>query len=205
MTIVGSGTTGNVVVGDEIGTNSAGTASLGNSGSGVYIAQGASNNTIGGYAGYVGTRDLISGNASYGVEISDSGTTGNLVENDYIGTDVSGTHALGNTAGIFLTQGASYNTVSQDVISGNMFGVVIFDGATGNWIESDAIGTDPSETQPVGNTWFGIYTYQASGNYVVDDLVENSGYYGVYSYATDQNDYFGNGYNNNAYGDMASF
>ena len=46
--IIGPGTADNVVEGDFIGTDSAGGASLGNSGNGILIASGATDNTIGG-------------------------------------------------------------------------------------------------------------------------------------------------------------
>ena len=43
---------------------------------------------IGGTA--AGTRNLISGNVGSGVEITGSGTSGNVVAGDFIGTDVTG-------------------------------------------------------------------------------------------------------------------
>ena len=49
-----TGTTGNVVQGNFIGTNAAGTTGLGNANVGVDIASGASGNTIGGTASGAG-------------------------------------------------------------------------------------------------------------------------------------------------------
>ena len=46
-----------------------------------------------------------------GVYISDSGTTGNLVEGDYIGTDSTGSHALPNYDGVVIQNGAADNTI----------------------------------------------------------------------------------------------
>ena len=74
------GTTGNVVEGNVIGTNSAGFNSLPNAGSGVLIQNNASGNVIGGlsfvssnfFLGYPlvsGAGNLISGNGGAGVEI----------------------------------------------------------------------------------------------------------------------------------------
>ncbi len=48
MQIAGSGTTGNLVEGNYIGLNAAGTAALGNTGHGINISSQASGNTIGG-------------------------------------------------------------------------------------------------------------------------------------------------------------
>ena len=68
----GPQTTGNVVEGNYIGINAAGTAALPND-VGVSIVFGAQNNTIGG--AIAGTRNVISGNTSNGVEIDGSSTS----------------------------------------------------------------------------------------------------------------------------------
>ena len=57
-------------------------------------------NTIGGTA--AGSRDVISANFTYGVYLADSGTTANVVEGDFIGTDVTGTQALPNFFGVLI-------------------------------------------------------------------------------------------------------
>ena len=61
---------------------------------GVLINAGSTDNTIGGAA--AADRNVISGNAVYGVYLSDSGTQYNVVENDFIGTDQSGSFAVPN-------------------------------------------------------------------------------------------------------------
>src|SRR5204862_36319 len=66
--------TGNVVVGNRIGTDVNGTAALGNDTDGVRIG-GGSDNTIGGTA--AGEGNVISGNAFYGVDFTGSGTNRN--------------------------------------------------------------------------------------------------------------------------------
>ncbi len=68
---------------------------------------------------------MISGNSGDGVYVNDSGTTANVVEGDYIGTDPSGLHSLANNWGVFVTGGATNNTfggtsaAARDLISGN--------------------------------------------------------------------------------------
>src|SRR5262249_51233617 len=100
------GATANLVQGNLIGTNAAGTAGLGNGTignlpgygtPGVLIAAGSTNNTIGGTV--PGARNVISGSIGFygfGVSISDVGTTGNLVQGNFVGTNVSGTAAIAN-------------------------------------------------------------------------------------------------------------
>src|SRR5262249_28869308 len=80
LLINGAGATGNVVVGNLIGTNAAGTAQVANLGFGVAIVA-ASENTVGGTA--PGSRNVISGNAFSGVFLSSQGTTQNLLQGNF--------------------------------------------------------------------------------------------------------------------------
>jgi parallel beta-helix repeat protein len=126
--LYGGGVTGNVVEGNYIGTNAAGSGALANAASGVAVFGGASSNTIGGAS--TSDRNVISGNGVYGVYISDSGTMYNVVENDFIGTDQSGSFAVPNgTDGVIVQAGASVNALSYDVISGNNYDGVLFTGS----------------------------------------------------------------------------
>ena len=93
VAFIGTGATGNVVAGNYIGTDVTGHAALGNGIDGVLIDAGASDNTIGGTT--AAARNIISGNAYAGVEIHDAND--NVVEGDFIGTDVTGTVALATT------------------------------------------------------------------------------------------------------------
>ncbi len=125
--IDGSGATGNFVEGNYIGTDATGCSRLPNVGGGVIIQGGATNNTIGGTAR--SARNVISGNGYVGVLIENSGTTGNVVEGNYIGTDLTGKVAVpnggGNSAGGVWISGASNNTIggsapgAGNVISGS--------------------------------------------------------------------------------------
>src|SRR5205807_410538 len=67
---------------------------VGNSGHGIVVSSGATNNTIGGAT--TAARNIISGNAGYGVLITDSGSAANVVEGNYIGTDITGTQVVAN-------------------------------------------------------------------------------------------------------------
>ena len=76
----------NAILGDFIGVTSNGASALGNGASGVNVSGGCAHNTIGGTA--AGSRDVISASFTYGVYLGDSGTIANVVEGDFIGTDV---------------------------------------------------------------------------------------------------------------------
>ena len=145
--------TGNVVEGNYIGTNAAGTAAIPNAVSGVCIFA-ANDNTIGGTA--AGDGNLISGNTQDGV-VTGGGAAGNVIEGNLIGTDVTGTLAVPNLFyGIELDSGS--NTIggltpgARNIISGNFYaGVVLFLAPSSNsLVEGNYIGPDITGTQIVG-------------------------------------------------------
>ena len=148
--------TGNVVQGNYIGTNAAGTATLpgGVNHFGVLI-EGGTSNTVGGTT--AAARNVISG-FEVGVAFGFASSTGNVLQGNYIGTDFSGTVALGNLTGVALANAPS-NTVggtvagARNVISGNTFWGVKLDGAlsTGNVVQGNYIGTDVTGTAALGN------------------------------------------------------
>ncbi len=148
--IGGAGATGNLVEGNRIGTELAGTAALGNA-QGIILSS-ASGNTIGGTA--TGSGNLISGNTSIGVEIYGATAIDNAVEGNLIGSDITGTLPVSNAKGIELLTAASGNTIggtasgAGNLISGNTtFGVQITGaGTTGNAVEGNRIGTDITGT-----------------------------------------------------------
>jgi titin len=124
-----SSASGNVIEGNYIGTDITGTTAVGNS-DGVALGSGTSNNTIGGTT--AAARNIISGNRNSdgnGVVIGSSGISaslpsGNVVEGNYIGTDVTGSYALGNNRGVLVdainnliggTVAGAGNTIANNV------------------------------------------------------------------------------------------
>ena len=170
--LTGVGTTGNVVEGDFVGTDKAGAAAFGNGNVGVVIVSGASGNTIGGLASTPGTGpgNVISGNATHGVDISQAGAINNVVEGNLIGTDATGMFALGNLAdGVILDIGPSHTTIggtvagAGNVISGNRNGVdtVL---ASSNLIAGNIIGLNISGNAAIPNSLAGILENDASND-----------------------------------------
>lgn len=149
---------GNVVEGNFIGINAAGTAGSPNSSGGVRIT--SANNLIGGTQ--PGAGNVISGNSQRGIGITGSGATGNLVQGNFIGTDAAGTAAVPNFEGVQITNGASGNTIggivsgAGNVISGNLFNGVHPNNSASNQILGNKIGTDSTGTQPLGNGQHGV-------------------------------------------------
>jgi hypothetical protein len=144
---------GNFVLGNFIGTNVTGTAALGNGGNGVEIEEGEGN-TIGGTA--AGAGNLISGNHNNGVEIVASSGKGNFVQGNFIGTDVTGAAAIGNS-GNGVCIGGDGNTIggtateARNIISGNHENGVEIVSGTGNFVQGNFIGTDVTGTAALGN------------------------------------------------------
>ena len=140
----------NTVAGNYIGTNAVGTTAVAN-GEGILLSF-TSNNVIGGTN--AAARNLISGNSGDGIDVSPNVITrNNTIEGNYIGTDVTGTHALGNRTGVALDEalnilgGTAPGT--GNLISGNDIGAEI--SARGMIVQGNFIGTDASGTAPLGN------------------------------------------------------
>ncbi|MCH8961199.1 MAG: hypothetical protein IH820_07690 [Bacteroidetes bacterium] len=154
VAINGSGTTGNVVQGNYIGTDKNGTADLGNTLEGVFIRAGASNNTIGGTDS--GAGNVISGNNDNGVFIAGSSTTGNLIQGNYIGTDVTGTAALGNGGwGVLIAGGTSNNTIGGT--GAGAANTIAFNGEDGVALRANAgTGNAIQQNSLFENTGLGI-------------------------------------------------
>ncbi|MEK6283137.1 MAG: InlB B-repeat-containing protein [Acidobacteriota bacterium] len=195
-----TGPIGNLVQGNFIGTNAAGTAALPNSQGGVIIGGfgsggdcpgcplTATDNTVGGTSPAL--RNIISGNNGNGVEVINVGSQHNQVQGNYIGTNVAGTAAVRNTAsGVFITR-APNNTIggitaaAGNVISGNAghgIGVGIpkfdpvsgqtIDGGTGVRIQSNLIGTVANGISALGNLLSGIYLDAATTVNIIEGNV----------------------------------
>jgi uncharacterized repeat protein (TIGR01451 family)/CSLREA domain-containing protein len=162
----------NVVQGNYIGTDANGTVALGGAGSGVEVVASADNNRIGGPTAQ--GRNVISGNGGRGVMILDSGTTGNLVDNNYIGLDATGTAKLANGVYGVQIQGAGANTVQGNAITGNASGVVIGGaGVTtaGQVIDSNAMGTNASGDTVLGQLGAGVAISNSSGSSIISNII----------------------------------
>jgi hypothetical protein len=147
---------GNQVTGNFIGTNATGTAALGNGFNGVEVfttGTSTGNNVIGGTAS--GAGNLISGNTR-GITLTSSAT---LTQGNLIGTDVTGTLAVGNGIGIYTLSADTIigGTVpaARNIISGNTSDGVTISGP-GSRLEGNFIGVDITGTVALGNGGSGV-------------------------------------------------
>jgi hypothetical protein len=113
-----------LIEGNLIGVDASGSSAMPNAGNGVTIL--ASGVTVGGIA--ASARNVISGNSQFGITIEGSN---NLVQNNLIGTDLTGLNPLGNGGdGVAITDfQAANNTIGGTADgAGN---IIAFNGQTG--------------------------------------------------------------------------
>ncbi|MGP0067962.1 MAG: Ig-like domain repeat protein [Isosphaeraceae bacterium] len=182
-----TGTGGNVIEGNFLGTDPTGQLAEGNS-EGVTIqcngnrigTDGSGSTDIpGGTSGYA-DRNLVSGNdgsgIAYGIAV---GGNNNVVAGNFVGTDATGTKPLGNVqTGVFVAGyqnriGADGHdadpSAERNIISGNTEVGVGLQGGGQNVVAGNFIGTDVTGTQPLGNGYIGVDLYDSDGNLIGTD------------------------------------
>jgi uncharacterized repeat protein (TIGR01451 family) len=183
-------TAGNLIQGNFIGLNAAGTAGLGNVGDGVVVE--GNSITVGGTS--AAARNVISGNGGAGVEIgafipslggvigagpAERGESGARVETDlaqntlvqgnYIGTDAAGTGNVGNSA-----QGVAVGTTSTP---------------RPNTVNNTVGGTAAGAANVIAfNSTDGVALLSGSGNAVLSNSIFNNGGLGILRAAGANND-----------------
>jgi len=157
---------GNSITGNRIGTNPQGSSAVGygNRSDGIFFGAGCQRNVI-------GPGNVLSGNASAGIEFLHASVVGNVVYGNRIGTDATGQVAIGNgELGILVANGANGNTIGNatagnvtagNVIAGNRLGGIslgtaAFPGARANVVQNNVIGLNAARTAAVGVQTVGI-------------------------------------------------
>lgn len=109
----------NVMIGNFVGVKQDGKSKAGTRADGFDVAEGASDNQIGGPT--AAERNIISGNGRDGIEISHQTlTNNNTVAGNYIGLDVTGTVPVGNdNNGITMEDFINRNYIYSNVIVDN--------------------------------------------------------------------------------------
>ncbi len=166
---------GNVIQGNLIGTDLTGSLPVPNGADGIAINS-AKNTIIGGSA--TGAQNVISGNGSEfisaGVFIEGANATGNVIQQNLIGTDGTGANDVGNSGqGVFIN-GSPNNliggtsTSSRNVISGNgTEGVLINQQtATNVQVQGNYIGVNAAGTGVVANSGDGLRIASSPGNLI---------------------------------------
>jgi CSLREA domain-containing protein len=155
-----------IIQGNQIGTDASGTVTIPNT-YGIYDSLNSGGGHVIGGAGPA-NRNLISGNNKTGLTLRSNNST---VQGNYIGTDSTGTAALGNKGlGIFISSDNNLigGSGSGNLISGNAGDGLMLstpDNAN-NVIQGNKIGTDITGTNPIPNLMKGIYYIDGGGSIV---------------------------------------
>ena len=135
INLTGAGATGTVIQGNIIGLDPDGSTGSGNADVGIALLSGSHNTTIGGTT--AAARNVISNNYE-GIEIN---SNNNIIQGNYIGTDITGLLDRGNRSddGVEIQNSATGNLIGGTTVgAGN---VIAFNARDGVYIAS---GTDNS-------------------------------------------------------------
>ena len=157
-----------------------------NTNSGLTLAPGSGGSTIEGLS--------ITGFWGNGLMLFQS--DGNLIQNNYIGTDLTGTVAKGNSSSnndavyhALLLRGSQNNTIQNNLVSGNLgSGIVVFGNSyglngnypgssresSGNTIQNNIAGLDITKTKALGNQRMGIFI-EGANNTINSNFVGANG------------------------------
>ncbi|CAN5912984.1 hypothetical protein BH23PLA1_BH23PLA1_19790 [soil metagenome] len=177
----------NTIAGNYIGTDATGRFDAGNAGLGIFVAN-VGANMIGGDT--LSARNLISANGGCGVLIMGAGASGNVIQGNFIGTDITGQQRLGNmfdgisvvnAAGTIIgglapapSEGFSSRLVAPtgNLISGNWANGISIIGlfAMNSVIQGNFVGTNADGTREIGNDQVGVRLVCGSGTIIGDNM-----------------------------------
>jgi trimeric autotransporter adhesin len=195
-----SGSNGNVVAANYIGTNPGGTSSsgFGNGMNGILVTGASAGNLIGGQAAGInnptGSKDpavavfqtppqgnLISGNLADGVLINGA-STGNVLSGNFIGTDATGKIALGNGGdGVAITNSNNNSLIGctlfqnpfvfYNVIAGNRGNGLSINSSNNVTVQANFLGMGANNKTPVPNLGNGLLVGGTSQNTQVGGVI----------------------------------
>ena len=169
--ILGVNVGDNTVAGDYIGTDLTGSIKEPNGQDGILLYGGS--NVVGGMKS--GSRNVISGNGKTGLQFLGPATGKNLVQGNYMGTDVTGKKAVPNYEGVGIFNSSTGNLIgglsagAGNVISGNIAdGVDI--GSNDTAVEGDILGLTADGATKLANVGQNVLQIGSSGNTIVHNV-----------------------------------
>ena len=176
--VSGSRSVQNIIRGNFVGTTASGDSALPGQLNGIIID--AAHNTVGGTV--LGSANVVSGSMKTGVSLSGDS---NLVVGNLIGTDLTGTKAVGNFAGVHIDGSANViggrSRAAANVISGNTsYGVEFYkfgmpNQVIGNKVQGNFIGTQSDGSTPLGNNDCGILISDYCQDNAIGDSLSGAG------------------------------
>ncbi len=160
----------NIVRANLIGLDRSGSFAIGGQvGGGLDLASGAHHNQVGGPAAE--DRNIISGNGVDGIFIADAATQDNLIQGNYIGTDISGAFPVPNSWGFFLAGNTSANRILNNLVRYNKGHGLEIKASTNNEIAGNTVIEN-------GETGF-HFTEGASRYFITANEIARNGHEGI--------------------------
>ena len=158
------------IIDNYIGTNSTGSAAIGNGGQGVFLINQCNSPTI--------TNNVISANL-LGLQIINS--TAPFINNNKVGVDVGGTIALGNLQrGVVLENYCHNPVITNNVISSNRETGLQVSKSINPLINNNKVGTDITGMIVLGNGQRGIaVTDSCHDPIITNNIASNNGQIGI--------------------------
>jgi parallel beta-helix repeat protein len=182
LTLLYADATNNTIAGCWLGVDATGSNAAPNAYQGILFGPGPSRNIIGGTNALA--RNVLSGNAEYGIWMSDTNTTGNVIVGNYIGIDPGGVFAIPNGLGgigIFTNSSGHFiggtNAASRNVISGNVNAGIWLSGpgVSNIVVQGNYIGLNAAGTAAVSNRFAGIYVLNgARSNAILNNVISGN-------------------------------
>lgn len=165
-----------------------GSLSRPNLGSGVLIRGGARDTVIGegdGSPADSTRRNWISGNARDGIEVLGEASDGVLIRNNYLGTEIVGLGALGNSRNGLYVQDADGIVIERNLVSANGNDGIKLEGAVaGAQLQGNTVGLNVDRDGVLGNSASGIALLDGPTDTLIGSTATNwiagSGGSGVY-------------------------
>lgn len=170
-----------LIQGNTIGLNRSGTVALQRDARlGLFIGTGTQGSIVKG--------NVISGNSAANVQLRLTDAV--LFQNNFVGTDVSGTTAVGpNGIGIILydspLDGPTTIKLDGNLISGNTYGIHVGEAKFSDFpymgvqITNNLIGTNATQTAAIANQLDGIWVKFALNTYIAGNTIGGNGRDGI--------------------------
>ncbi|MEM7476323.1 MAG: NosD domain-containing protein [Planctomycetota bacterium] len=165
------GAADNVIGGNLVGLTSDGSSALANGSVGVSVHSDSTDNLVGIYGGQ-GARNVLAASELASVAASNSLRT--IIAGNYVGTDATATHAIGEQSfGILLGTNATNSIVEGNVVSAPLAGISVW-SAFDNHMRGNLIGINEFD-QVLHGGHYGIQVSDGSANNIIgiDDSVSN--------------------------------